>query len=106
MLATAGWQLQADFGAAHHSLCTTSAAACCYWCESQGLDLGFACISDLVKYRHLLQYQVESGGSSGPTYTFWLPAIDQPMHFGYYSCNGFSSNVKPNAPERQDATYL
>lgn len=60
----------------------------------------------LTPFQRSVQYQVEAGGSSVPTYTFWLPAIDQPMHFGYYSCNGFSSNVKPTAPERQDPTYL
>ena len=38
-----------------------------------------------------IKYSVSvPGGIDAPAYTFWLPALGQPFHWGYYSCNGLS----------------
>jgi hypothetical protein len=47
-----------------------------------------------------------AGGRSTRSFTFWLPGAGQPMHWGYYSCNGMSADVAETAPERDDPTYL
>ncbi|PRW44508.1 plasma membrane [Chlorella sorokiniana] len=60
----------------------------------------------LTEWQRPVDYCIQAGGQATPTYTFWLPAVGQPMHWGYYSCNGMSDDVKPNAPERKDPTYL
>ncbi|KAI7842923.1 hypothetical protein COHA_003432 [Chlorella ohadii] len=60
----------------------------------------------LTEWQRPVEYCLEAGGQSTPTYTFWLPAVGQPMHWGYYSCNGMSDDVKRDAPERNDPTYL
>lgn len=63
---------------------------------------------ELTAWQRQVQYQISTGGGgeAPPPYTFCLPAAGQPMHWGYYSCNGFSASVKEDAPERQDPTYL
>ncbi|PSC71461.1 DNA repair REV1 [Micractinium conductrix] len=62
---------------------------------------------ELAIFQRSVQYGVTlPGGASVPTYTFWLPAVGQPMHWGYYSCNGFSGDVGLDKPERADPCYL
>lgn len=29
------------------------------------------------------------------SYAFWLPAVGQTWHWGFYTCNGFSQSVPP-----------
>ncbi|KAI3436720.1 hypothetical protein D9Q98_006135 [Chlorella vulgaris] len=60
----------------------------------------------LAPWQRPVQYSVTAGDTTTKTYSFWLPAVGQPMHWGYTSCNGFSGSIPQDAPERQDATYL
>lgn len=60
----------------------------------------------LTEWQRSVTYTITAGGQTTPVYTFWLPGAGQPMHWGYYSCNGMSSNISPDAPERKDLTYL
>eukprot|EP00887_Chlorella_sp_A99_P004994 scaffold4.g4994.t1 len=72
----------------------------------------------LRNYQRPVQYLVRHRTESTPTYTFWLPGADHPMHWAYFSCNGLSSGechawdpargpcVTPDANEYKDPTYL
>uniref|UniRef100_A0A1D2A293 PhoD-like phosphatase domain-containing protein n=2 Tax=Auxenochlorella protothecoides TaxID=3075 RepID=A0A1D2A293_AUXPR len=53
-----------------------------------------------------IAYHVAVGPVQTEQCVFWIPGGGQPMHWGYTSCNGLSSDVPEDAPERQDATYL
>ncbi|EFN58805.1 hypothetical protein CHLNCDRAFT_140599 [Chlorella variabilis] len=60
----------------------------------------------LAPWQRPVEYNVSAGTTITKTYSFWLPAVGQPMHWGYTSCNGFSGSIPATAPERQDVTYL
>lgn len=51
-------------------------------------------------------YSVSHAHGTTAEFTVHLPAAQRPMHWAYYSCNGMSADVKPDALERQDVTYL
>lgn len=44
--------------------------------------------------------------STSASSTFWLPALGQPMHWAYFSCNGLSDSVPEDSFARRDRTYL
>ena len=53
-----------------------------------------------------IAYTATVGPVSTGRHVFWVPGEDQPLHWGYTSCNGLSADVAEDAPERLDATYL
>ncbi|GAB4814045.1 hypothetical protein N2152v2_001091 [Parachlorella kessleri] len=61
---------------------------------------------ELSSHQRPVQYSVEWAGGSTEQFTFFLPGVGQSFHAGYYSCNGFSSDVKEDVPERKDPAYL
>lgn len=52
-----------------------------------------------------VKYAVEWNGDRFEA-TFWIPGFGHPMHWGYTSCNGMSSDVPDDSYVRRDPTFL
>ncbi|KAL4527925.1 hypothetical protein Ndes2526B_g07715 [Nannochloris sp. 'desiccata'] len=51
-------------------------------------------------------FKVEEINDDEQCFGFWLPARGEPYHWGYCSCNGFSSDVPEDSIFRKDPAYL
>jgi hypothetical protein len=51
----------------------------------------FELVLQLAAWQRAVEYSICLPGvddATTATHTFWLPALGQPMHWGYHSCNG------------------
>jgi hypothetical protein len=51
----------------------------------------FELVLQLAAWQRAVEYSIRLPGADDAntaTHTFWLPALGQPMHWGYHSCNG------------------